>query len=398
VVLDKSDLTQPGVVVEPDLTQPGVVVEPDLTQPGVVVESDLTQPGVVVESDLTQPRVVIEEVVHLDLTKPKEVGSKKSGPAPDKYYMSIDCFQKFALKAGTKKGETVREFFVAIHDAYWKLQSGDEFMSTQTQAERFEKALLITFHNTMCIYLGQISASMGKFGITEDVQRRTPENKRTFGDPYSFVLIGVWSTPLHRKVETAFKNHPLVKGNMVENLVIDGKLQKEVFKFTPQFTMENARDLAAHLASTIRLEVMDANLQLEIERERELTKRHEAVEMTKRRERELHYDHLYRLKELKHRILPVHVVRPSTVSFPSQQTTRESPSPSQSMVYQVPTWLHFVQTPSSIYFSAYDIMSRAGSINPVKRWKTIRPTPAHTLCTYCTTVGPNPGLTFQGIV
>ncbi|GAQ92524.1 hypothetical protein KFL_010390050 [Klebsormidium nitens] len=45
----------------------------------------------------------------------------RKGPAPEKYYLTVDAFERFAMAAQTEAGERVRAFFKAIRDAYLEL-------------------------------------------------------------------------------------------------------------------------------------------------------------------------------------------------------------------------------------------------------------------------------------
>jgi hypothetical protein len=65
-----------------------------------------------------------------------EVGSTSlSGSTPDKYYSTIDAFERFAMAAQTEAGERVRAFFRAIRDAYLEITANGQQSPTIWQEE-----------------------------------------------------------------------------------------------------------------------------------------------------------------------------------------------------------------------------------------------------------------------
>jgi hypothetical protein len=157
-----------------------------------------------------------------------------------------------------------------------------------TASEELEKAFVRTLEKTQCTYLGTVGADLGKFGISEDISRRVAEHKRAFGaGNLDFRLIGAWATNQHRRVETAFKSHPRVRDH-ITSVDLPSSRQTEIVKFSSAFTKEQAVDLMRKLAMTLNSDEMSWNDQVEIEKEREKTRRVqiEAKEATKQRKAE----------------------------------------------------------------------------------------------------------------
>ncbi|GAQ91171.1 hypothetical protein KFL_007380050 [Klebsormidium nitens] len=54
------------------------------------------------------------------LGKNQESKSENRGPAPDKYYLTMEAFFMFALRASGERGDIVRRFFIAVREAYFE--------------------------------------------------------------------------------------------------------------------------------------------------------------------------------------------------------------------------------------------------------------------------------------
>lgn len=111
-----------------------------------------------------------------------------------------------------------------------------------------EKALMMVYKERRVLYMGSIGLHDGqelvKFGTTENIARRTSENKRDF---QNFRLKVVIATENHKAVEDAFKAHDAI--NVVRTKkTINGKTHTELFVTSDRFTLEDAEAVAKLLA------------------------------------------------------------------------------------------------------------------------------------------------------
>ena len=222
------------------------------------------------------------------------------GRPTDKYFMTTTAFEHFAMSAPGEKGKLVRGFFIAIRDAYLELAKRSEV--GKTLGDDLEEAYMKTLDNTACFYMGLLTPDLCKFGITENLRRRVGENKRAFSAVnLEFRLINAWAASQHRRVETAFKSHPVVRDNITEMDLPSGK-QTELVKFSSLFKKEHAVEIAKKLAMSLSLDEMSWNDQVEIEREREKTKRAQIEAETRRFHLQLAYSLKSRKLDLAHRV------------------------------------------------------------------------------------------------
>jgi hypothetical protein len=156
---------------------------------------------------------------------------------PDKYFLSTNAFERFALGARTEVGNLVRDFFIAIRDAYVDLTTNPQPPAPRAlppASMTKEQAMILTFHKQNCIYLGEIQAPapgvprLLKFGQTSDIRTRYDTHKGFFKAPYFFELLHVTNVSDCRKAEEIFKNFPEISTNMCV-VTISGSRKREVF-------------------------------------------------------------------------------------------------------------------------------------------------------------------------
>ncbi|GAQ90332.1 hypothetical protein KFL_006280070 [Klebsormidium nitens] len=120
----------------------------------------------------------------------EETGTLR-GWSPDKYYMTSDAFENFAMAARTKVGNTVRAFFGAIRDPYVDL--------TRNPPSAFnrEEALLMAFHRKNVLYIGEIQGNgertqrICKVGHNADIAKRCETHKEYLRSSLYFQLMQV---------------------------------------------------------------------------------------------------------------------------------------------------------------------------------------------------------------
>ncbi|GAQ92650.1 hypothetical protein KFL_010840020 [Klebsormidium nitens] len=188
------------------------------------------------------------------------------GFAPDKYYMTINAFELFAMIAMTETGNKVRQFFRAMRDAYVELTH-----MLQSGTDR-EQAYILTYEKKNCTYVAAIQQQprLCKFGFTTNIKERYSAHRRTFTTPYFFELRHVVEADDPKKAEEIFKNFPDIKDN-VQQLKIGGSIQRETSLMPDTMTEERLYFLmrkACRQSASQDIVMSDSHDYLEIEREK----------------------------------------------------------------------------------------------------------------------------------
>lgn len=189
------------------------------------------------------------------------------GRPTDKYFMTTHAFEHFAMSTSTSIGHRVREFFIAVRDAFFQAQASLSDSLTR------EQALLTVYHLKKCIYVGLIldaNIRLGKYGYTHNIQERAGKShKCTFKEPYFFRLLFVVEVDDPVKAEKIFASFPQIADNK-RPLKIGGGTQTEVFEMSPGYTEENLQyDMrrAAYLSTSRDLILANENEKLDAARE-----------------------------------------------------------------------------------------------------------------------------------
>jgi hypothetical protein len=251
--------------------------------------------------------------------QPFITGEKRSAERrsmPDKYYLSTNAFENFAMCAPGERGKAVRGFFIAIKDAYIECTRSKDPIGPK------EKAMLLLHENKKCLYVGAVQqqpTKLFKFGRTTNLGRRYKEHKATFKEPLFFELLHVVEAEDDRKAEELFRNMGDIKDNITP-LRIGDITHTEIFVAPATLNndkiMHNMRK-AARLATSPDLLMADG-CDREILAEQQKTKQQEAMAKAAEAEerRQAHrleevriieqaklekakLDHAYRMEQLK---------------------------------------------------------------------------------------------------
>lgn len=197
---------------------------------------------------------------------PRE-GVAQKGPAPDKYYLTTDAFERFAMEARTEVGDLVRAFFRAIRDAYVELTAAPQPLACK------EDALVTTFHQKNVIYIGEVQAKgprvrrLCKFGQTADIAKRCQAHKETFQDPLHFELLHVTEVEDRQRAEGAFKDLSQIRPK-IQRVNLPGIGKKELL-IVPEGLTANKLELLLRKAARLAIqESVDSSTELLLEREK----------------------------------------------------------------------------------------------------------------------------------
>jgi hypothetical protein len=175
------------------------------------------------------------------------------------FMMTIDCFKKFCLKAGTKKAEEIHEYYIKLEETLHEIieeesnelrlqleQQKQELEDTKINAQKeqllaVEKATINQFPvNTECIYFGIINNSnfnnekLIKFGHTNNLGVRVREHKNIYNE---FILINAFKVPNKVEIENLIKKDTRIK-KQIRTIEVEGKMKNEIISYDANFTID----------------------------------------------------------------------------------------------------------------------------------------------------------------
>ena len=174
--------------------------------------------------------------------------SGRGGRPVNSYALTVDAAQRFAMRAATEKGEEVRAFFVAAMAALQDYHVLTLLAAERQRSLQEQHDLLIRQYRGRSVwYLVLIEHRDGydmyKAGHTDDLHNRAGGWKHDFGQCYLRYVI---QSPLAKKLETAFENHPRARRQRFSEMV-NGRNQTELYRITDKFTEKLAMTIAKTL-------------------------------------------------------------------------------------------------------------------------------------------------------
>jgi hypothetical protein len=151
----------------------------------------------------------------------------KGGHNKEIIMLNVDTFEKFCLKAGTKKADEIHDYYIrlqqtlleVIHEESTALklqleQKTMELQHSENAKERIrEKTLVEQFgNNTQCVYYGLIdnvgdkNEKLIKFGNSNNLKTRVASHKGTYKN---FRLMNAFKVKNKLQIENAIKEHVL---------------------------------------------------------------------------------------------------------------------------------------------------------------------------------------------
>jgi hypothetical protein len=160
---------------------------------------------------------------------PEASGAKKhtrGGHNKENIMLNVDTFKKVCLKAGTKKADTIHDYYINLENILQeimheesnelKLQLQKQTILSEQEKEKIrEKTLLEQFPaNTQCVYYGFIDnvsekqERLVKFGNSNNLKNRVYTHKKTYSN---FRLVNAFKVENKLQIESAMKNHVFFK-------------------------------------------------------------------------------------------------------------------------------------------------------------------------------------------
>jgi hypothetical protein len=184
---------------------------------------------------LLEKHFVIDKDYKLLLTKPsKQSDHTRGGHNKEIFMLNVSTFKKFCLKAGTKKADSIHEYYIklegllheVVQDESTELklqleQNQIQLEQNQLQLDKSEKTaekirektLLEQFgRNTQCVYYGSIdnvsdtNERLLKFGNSNNLAGRVSQHRETYTN---FRLLNAFKVDNKLQIENEMKEHPL---------------------------------------------------------------------------------------------------------------------------------------------------------------------------------------------
>ena len=184
---------------------------------------------------------------------------KWGGHLKQTFMMTINCFKKFCLKAGTKKADEIHEYYIKMEETLHEIVEEEsnelrlqlenkekELEDTKTNAQKeqllsAEKATISQFSvNHECVYFGIINNTntnnekLIKFGHTNNLSKRMNEHKNLYDN---FILINAFKVQNKVEIENSIKKHPKIM-KQIRSIEVNNKMKTELIAYDTHFSIE----------------------------------------------------------------------------------------------------------------------------------------------------------------
>ena len=199
---------------------------------------------------------------------PEHSGAKKNirgGHNKETIMLNIDAFKKLCLKAGTKKADTIHEYYIKLENILQeimyeesnelKLQLQKQIIHSEKEKEKVrEKTILEQFpSNTQCVYYGFIDNEsdkkerLVKFGNSNNLKCRIYTHKKTY---LNFRLVNAFKVENKIQIETAIKDHILLKDRQ-RTISLNSKKYVELLSIE-ELTLEELDKIIKEIINSIQ--------------------------------------------------------------------------------------------------------------------------------------------------
>jgi hypothetical protein len=160
---------------------------------------------------------------------PQVCGKPNLGGRPkENILLTINCFKKLCLKAGTKKADEIHDYYIKLEKIVsqtakeeseklrnqLQLKDGQLRIKTQENKQLKESTMLDAYDNKPTLYIALAEENVAKFGYSNGIKTRTLVHKKEIGE--QFTLVYVIETIHNRELE-----------NMIKKNLKDRKISKE---------------------------------------------------------------------------------------------------------------------------------------------------------------------------
>ncbi len=188
--------------------------------------------------------------------------SLHGGQNKESILLSVKCFKKLCLKAGTKKADEIHDYYIKLEEVInetvyeqseqliLKLKDKDNQLKLKDQQRT--KNIIDNFEGKRIVYLGYADKTnkILKLGITFRTSGRLGEHKNTYDEDFSYEY--VYESLYYEEIERRLKNHPELNIRQI-NREYNGKNRVELFQLDNIFTIEHVNKIVLDLKNEIEL-------------------------------------------------------------------------------------------------------------------------------------------------
>ncbi len=170
--------------------------------------------------------------------------SSHGGNNKEKILLTVNCFKKLCLKAGTKKADEIHDYYIKLEKIINQVaREESEVLVKQLQIKDTEinktkldnqNNLLLNFDKKNVVYIIRVEENILKFGHTQDIKTRFTDHKNEFGQDIK--LLYIFESIYNREFELMIKKDKLLKKYIVDKKY--KKNQTELIQLDTLFTEE----------------------------------------------------------------------------------------------------------------------------------------------------------------
>jgi hypothetical protein len=209
---------------------------------------------------------------------------KHGGQNKETILMNIKTFKKLSLKAGTKKADSIHDYYITMETTVQK-HLVDTFQEERKQIQNETKSnmLIEQYKDKRIVYLGMVKETSEyniiKYGCTKQVKDTLTRHRNTYGSNFNYIYMTECQKhdELERKIQT---HNDLVSRHIKE---FDGNSRHELLRIESTFNIDKLIMVIESLK-----ESMEIKYSLELELAREVTKQKELE--TKQKELEINLE------------------------------------------------------------------------------------------------------------
>lgn len=189
--------------------------------------------------------------------------SLHGGQNKETILLTIKCFKKLCLKAGTKKADEIHDYYInleeVINETVYEQSEQlinklkDKDIQLKLKDQQRTKNIVDNFEGKRIVYIGYADKINGilKIGITSG---RLGEHKNTYDEDFTYEY--VYESLYYEEIEKRIKNHPELS---VRKLIreYNGKNRVELFQLDNIFTIENVNIIVLEIKNIV--EQMEMN-------------------------------------------------------------------------------------------------------------------------------------------
>jgi transposase-like protein len=160
----------------------------------------------------------------------------RGGHNKENIYMTISCFKKLCIKAGTDKADEIHDYYIKMEEVINEIvyeQSEQLRNQLQLKEKEIKNTLLEVYNKKPVVYLAKVEENIIKYGSSDNIKERHYTHKREIIDNFEFVFIleTEYNKELENMIRTEMKKFIISK-------VYKEKNQTELIQLTETYTLQ----------------------------------------------------------------------------------------------------------------------------------------------------------------